>query len=164
MRGAIDRAYEIAGKLPVAFVPQQFENPANPRYHQETTAYELWEQTGGRADAIVMGAGTGGTFTGVVRHFRAAGATLRAVLVEPQGSVWGGGQPGPHRVEGIGGSYCGNGNLYLGLEAAVGLAWRFASVPIDLTLEAVPRLGLFDAFGAGLWFDVGAAFHARYYF
>lgn len=105
MRGAIDRAYEIARGIPNAFVPQQFENPANPRYHQETTARELWEQTGGRADAIVMGAGTGGTFTGIVRHFREAGAKVRAVLVEPQGSIWGGGQAGPHRVEGIGGTY-----------------------------------------------------------
>lgn len=105
MRGAIDRAYEIARGIPNAFVPQQFENPANPRYHQETTARELWEQTGGRADAIVMGAGTGGTFTGIVRRFREAGANVRAVLVEPQGSIWGGGQAGPHRVEGIGGTY-----------------------------------------------------------
>lgn len=105
MRGAIDRAYEIARGIPNAFVPQQFENPANPRYHQETTARELWEQTGGRADAIVMGAGTGGTFTGIVRRFREAGADVRAVLVEPQGSIWGGGQAGPHRVEGIGGTY-----------------------------------------------------------
>jgi cysteine synthase A len=105
MRGAIDRAYEIARGIPNAFVPQQFENPSNPRYHQETTARELWEQTGGRADAIVMGAGTGGTFTGIVRRFREAGANVRAVLVEPQGSIWGGGQAGPHRVEGIGGTY-----------------------------------------------------------
>jgi cysteine synthase len=105
IRGAIDRAKELAASMVNAYVPQQFENPANPQIHYDTTAVELWEQTGGRVDAIVMGAGTGGTFSGVVRRFREQGAVFRAVLVEPQGSVWGGGPPGPHRVEGIGGSY-----------------------------------------------------------
>lgn len=105
IRGAIDRAKELAASMPNAYVPQQFENPANPQIHYDTTAVELWEQTGGRVDAIVMGAGTGGTFSGVVRRFREQGAVFRAVLVEPQGSVWGGGPQGLHRVEGIGGSY-----------------------------------------------------------
>jgi len=105
IRGAIDRAKELAASMPNAYVPQQFENPANPQIHYDTTAVELWEQTGGRVDAIVMGAGTGGTFSGVIRRFREQGAVFRAVLVEPQGSVWGGGPEGPHRVEGIGGSY-----------------------------------------------------------
>jgi cysteine synthase len=105
MRGAIDRAYELARGMPGAYVPQQFENPANPQYHHDVTAAELWEQCGGRADAVVMGGGTGGTFTGVVRYFRERGCAVRGVLVEPQGSIWGGGPPGPHRVEGIGGTY-----------------------------------------------------------
>jgi hypothetical protein len=70
---------------------------------------------------------------------------------------------GGRYCRGYGGGYCGNGVLYLGAEAAIGVAWRFARVPIDLTIEAVPRLGLFDGSG-GLWFDVGGAFHARYYF
>jgi cysteine synthase len=104
IRGAIDRAKELAASMPNAYVPQQFENPANPQSHYDTTAVELWEQTGGRVDAIVMGAGTGGTFSGVIRRFREQGAVFHAVLVEPQGSVWGGGPEGPHRVEGIGGS------------------------------------------------------------
>jgi hypothetical protein len=65
---------------------------------------------------------------------------------------------------GYGNTYCSDGVFYLGLEAAIGIAWRFAAVPIDLALEAVPRLGLFDHQGAGLWFDIGAAFHARFYF
>lgn len=105
MRGAIERAHALAASIDGAWVPQQFENQANPDFHDETTAAELWEQTEGRVDAIVMGAGTGGTFTGVVRHFRNRGVRAHAVLVEPQGSIWGGGAPGPHLVEGIGNSF-----------------------------------------------------------
>jgi cysteine synthase A len=105
MQGAILRAQEMAREIPGAFVPQQFENAANPQYHHDHTAAELWEQTGGRVDAIVFGAGTGGTFSGVVRYFREHGSAARAVLVEPRGSIWGGGPPGPHRVEGIGNTF-----------------------------------------------------------
>lgn len=105
IRGAIEKAHELAGAIPGAIVPQQFENPSNPAYHHDVTAVELWEQTGGRAEAIVLGAGTGGTFTGVVRYFRERGSRARAVLVEPQGSIWGGGPQGQHRVEGIGGTF-----------------------------------------------------------
>ncbi|HXH06752.1 MAG TPA: cysteine synthase family protein [Vicinamibacterales bacterium] len=105
MPGAIARARAIAHRVPGAVVLQQFENPANPQYHHDVTAREIWEQIGGRADAIVLGAGTGGTWTGVVRYFRERGSRARAVLVEPQGSIWGGGPPGPHRVEGIGGTF-----------------------------------------------------------
>lgn len=105
MKGAITRAHQLAAELPNAWVPQQFENQANPDYHYEHTAAELWEQSSGRADAIVMGAGTGGTFTGIVRYFRDRGVAARGVLVEPQGSIWGGGPPGPHLVEGIGNSF-----------------------------------------------------------
>jgi cysteine synthase A len=105
IRGAIEKAHELARSIPHAVVLQQFENPANPAYHHDTTAVELWEQTGGQVDAIVIGAGTGGTFSGVVRYFRERGSAARAVLVEPQGSIWSGGQHGPHRVEGIGGSF-----------------------------------------------------------
>jgi cysteine synthase len=105
IKGAIARAHELARSIPDAYVPQQFENPANPHYHHDVTAAELWEQSGGRADAIVIGGGTGGTFTGVIRYFRERGSRARAVLVEPQGSIWGGGPAGPHRVEGIGSSF-----------------------------------------------------------
>jgi cysteine synthase A len=105
MQGAIDRAYELAHSIAGAFVPQQFENPDNPGYHHDHTAVELWEQTEGRVDALVFGAGTGGTFSGVVRYFRERGSGARAVLVEPRGSIWGGGPPGTHRVEGIGNTF-----------------------------------------------------------
>jgi cysteine synthase len=105
IRGAIEKAHEIARTIPGACVLQQFENPSNPQYHHDVTAEELWQQTGGHVEAIVIGAGTGGTFTGVVRYFRERGSTARAVLVEPEGSIWGGGAQGPHKVEGIGGTF-----------------------------------------------------------
>lgn len=104
MQGAIDRAYEMALELG-AFVPQQFENEANRRYHYDHTGAEFWEQTGGDVSAIVLGAGTGGTFSGVVSYFRDRGSRARAVLVEPRGSIWGGGPEGKHKVEGIGNSF-----------------------------------------------------------
>jgi len=102
---AIEKAREIARAIPGSFVPQQFENPDNPAYHYKTTAVEIHEQLGSIPDAVVLGAGTGGTFTGVVRYFKERSPAVRGVLVEPQGSIWGGGQPGPHKVEGIGNSF-----------------------------------------------------------
>jgi cysteine synthase A len=105
MPGAIAKAKEVAAALPGSFVPQQFENPANPAYHYKTTAAEIHTQLGRIPDAVVLGAGTGGTFTGVARYFKEREPRVRAVLVEPQGSVWGGGPAGPHKVEGIGNSF-----------------------------------------------------------
>jgi cysteine synthase len=105
IQGAIAKAREVASALPGAFVPQQFENPANPAFHYKTTAAEIHEQLGRIPDALVLGAGTGGTFTGLARYFKEREPRVRAVLVEPQGSVWGGGPAGPHKVEGIGNSF-----------------------------------------------------------
>jgi cysteine synthase A len=105
IQGAIAKAQELARSLPDAYVPQQFENPANPEFHERTTAVEIHEQLGRIPDALVIGAGTGGTFSGVARYFKRRRAEVRAVLVEPQGSVWGGGPAGPHKVEGIGNSF-----------------------------------------------------------
>lgn len=102
MQGAIDRAHSLASEIKDSFVPQQFENPANPDYHEETTAREIIEQMDGSIDAIVMGAGTGGTFTGVARAVREINPNVLRVLVEPEGSIFGGGSPGDHKVEGIG--------------------------------------------------------------
>jgi cysteine synthase len=102
---AIAKAQELARAIPNAYVPQQFDNPDNPAFHYRTTAVEAHEQLGRLPDAVVLGAGTGGTFTGVVRYFKERSASVRAVLVEPQGSIWGGGAPGPHKVEGIGNSF-----------------------------------------------------------
>jgi cysteine synthase len=105
MQGAITKAQEMAAGLPGAYVPQQFENPANPEFHYRTTAVEIEEQLGRSPEAVVIAAGTGGTFTGLARYFKEREPRTRAVLVEPQGSVWGGGPPGPHKVEGIGNSF-----------------------------------------------------------
>ena len=105
IQGAIAKAQQIAAGLPGSYVPQQFENPANPDFHYRTTAVEIEDQLGRSPDAIVIGAGTGGTFTGLARYFKEREPRMRAVLVEPQGSVWGGGPPGPHKVEGIGNSF-----------------------------------------------------------
>ena len=102
---AIAKAHELARAIPNAFVPQQFDNLDNPAYHYRTTAVEAHEQLGRIPDAVVLGAGTGGTFTGVARYFKERQPSVRAVLVEPQGSIWGGGAPGPHKVEGIGNSF-----------------------------------------------------------
>jgi cysteine synthase len=102
MQGAINRAHALAAEIKDSFVPQQFENPANPNFHAKTTAREIIEQMDGRIDAIVMGAGTGGTFTGIARAVREINPDVHCVLVEPEGSIFGGGAPGDHKVEGIG--------------------------------------------------------------
>lgn len=105
MKGAIERAKELVAKDPKAFMAGQFENLANPDYHYETTAHEMFEQLQGRADAVVLGCGTSGTFSGVARYFKEKLPHVLGIAVETQGSVLGGGQPGPHKVEGIGASF-----------------------------------------------------------
>jgi cysteine synthase A len=105
MAGAIRRAQEFTAKHPGAFMAAQFDNPANPDYHYETTAREMFEQMEGRVDALVIGAGTAGTFTGTARYFKERLPQVLAVAVETQGSVLGGGPPGKHKVEGIGSSF-----------------------------------------------------------
>jgi cysteine synthase len=105
IQGAIEKARELAASMANAFVPQQFDNLDNPASHYATTAPEIHAQLGRVPDALVLGAGTGGTFTGVARYFKERDKSVRAVVVEPQGSVWGGGAPGPHKVEGIGSSF-----------------------------------------------------------
>ena len=102
MAGAIERALEFEAETPGAFAALQFENPANPDFHEETTAVEIWEQMAGRVDACVVGVGSAGTFTGIGRFLKGKDAGVLMVAVEPQGSVLQGGEPGPHKVEGIG--------------------------------------------------------------
>jgi cysteine synthase A len=102
MQGAIERAQELARQIPNSFIPQQFANPANPNFHEQTTAQEIIEQLEGQIDAVVLGAGTAGTFTGVARAVKKINPRALCVLVEPEGSIFGGGPPGDHKVEGIG--------------------------------------------------------------
>ncbi|HSP33416.1 MAG TPA: cysteine synthase A [Thermoanaerobaculia bacterium] len=105
IKGAIDRAEELAGNIPNSYVPQQFKNEFNSESHYETTAPEIWEQMDGRIDAFVAGAGTGGTFTGIAKYLRERNPKVYCAIVEPQGSVLGGGKAGKHEVEGIGSSF-----------------------------------------------------------
>ena len=102
MAGAIAKAKELAATMDNSFVPQQFANPANPQAHYDTTGPEIYEQLQGRIDVFVAGVGTGGTFTGTARYLKEKLPGLRAVAVEPEGSILNGGEPGPHRTEGIG--------------------------------------------------------------
>jgi len=105
MQGAIRSAKAVVGTDPNAFMAGQFENLANPVYHYETTAREIYEQMDGNVDAVVLGCGTCGTFSGVARFLKEKSPHVYAVAVETQGSTLGGGQPGPHKVEGIGTSF-----------------------------------------------------------
>ena len=106
MRGAIARAEEIAADTEGAFVPQQFQNPANPEAHRRTTAEEIWADTGGEIDILVAGVGTGGSITGVAEVIKERRPGFRAVAVEPTDSpVLSGGAPGPHKIQGIGAGF-----------------------------------------------------------
>ena len=105
MQGAIKQAKELVAKDRGAFMAGQFENPANPDYHYETTAVEIFEQMEGKIDAVAIGCGTCGTFTGVARYLKNKLPRVLAFAVETQGSTLGGGPPGPHKVEGIGNSF-----------------------------------------------------------
>lgn len=102
MQGAIERCGELSGTIEDSFVPQQFENNANPCFHELTTAREIIEQMDGDIDAVVIGAGTSGTFCGVSRAVRQINRNVLCVLVEPEGSIYGGRPPGPKKIEGIG--------------------------------------------------------------
>jgi len=106
MRGAVARAEELVKELPDAIIPQQFRNPANPAIHRRTTAEEIWNDTNGEVDVVVSGVGTGGTITGIGQVLKPRKAGLRMVAVEPEDSpVLSGGQPGPHKIQGIGAGF-----------------------------------------------------------
>ncbi|MBC8423164.1 cysteine synthase A [bacterium] len=106
MPGAVERATELVAERSGSFMPQQFENPANPAIHRLTTAEEIWRDTDGEVDALVAGVGTGGTITGVASVLKERRAGFKAIAVEPADSpVLSGGSPGPHKIQGIGAGF-----------------------------------------------------------
>jgi cysteine synthase A len=106
MSGAVEKAEQLVAENPNAFMPQQFNNPANPQIHRETTAKEIWEDSGHNVDILVVGVGTGGTLTGCGEVLKENNKSLKVVAVEPKDSpVLSGGKPGPHKIQGIGAGF-----------------------------------------------------------
>lgn len=136
MRGAVEQATEIADRIPGAYMPQQFRNPANPDVHFRTTGPEIWDDTDGTVDALVAGVGTGGTITGVSRYIKPKKPSFQSIAVEPADSpVLSGGTPGPHKIQGIGPGFVPDvleteridGVIRIGNDDAVAMARRLAA-------------------------------------
>jgi cysteine synthase A len=144
MKGAIKRAEELLAITPRAFMPDQFSNPANPAIHRETTALEIWNDTDGKVDLFVSGVGTGGTITGVKEVIKAKKPSFKAIAVEPAESpVLSGGQPGPHRIQGIGAGF-------VPAVLRVDLIDEIVQVNADLAEEIAARLAREEGILAGI--------------
>jgi len=152
MRGAIQTAEEMAAADPRYFIPQQFKNPANPEIHRRTTAEEIWRDTDGQVDILVAGVGTGGTITGVAEVIKGRKPSFQAIAVEPADSaVLSGGQPGPHKIQGIGAGFVPD-------VLNTGVIDEVIQVTNDEAIAMARRVGREEGLLAGI--SSGAAIHA----
>lgn len=152
MKGALEKAEELVNSTPNSFMPQQFRNLANPEIHQKTTAEEIWNDTDGRVDALVSGVGTGGTITGVSELIKKRKPEFKAYAVEPaENAILSGGQPGPHKIQGIGAGFKPD---ILNME----LVDEVVKVNNEQAIETARRLAREEGIFAGV--SSGAAVHA----
>ena len=152
MKGAVEKAEELADSMPNSFIPQQFRNTANPEIHRKTTAEEIWSDTDGRVDALVSGVGTGGTITGVSEVIKKRKPEFKVYAVEPaESAVLSGGQPGPHKIQGIGAGFKPE---VLNME----LIDEVVKVDAEQAIETARRLAREEGIFAGV--SSGAAVHA----
>ncbi|GLK68767.1 cysteine synthase A [Hansschlegelia plantiphila] len=158
MKGAVARAQELVKEIPNAVIPQQFENPANPEIHRRTTAEEIWNDTDGAVDYVVAGVGTGGTITGVGQVLKPRKASLRIVAVEPEDSpVLSGGQPGPHKIQGIGAGFVPGvlDRSVIDEVVTVGNQTSFETARLIARLEGVP-VGISSGAAVAAALEIGA--------
>jgi len=144
MKGAIAKATELVQSTPNAWMPQQFENPANPAIHSKTTAEELWADTDGKIDALVAGVGTGGSITGITQVLKERNPNFRTIAVEPKDSpVISGGAPGPHKIQGIGAGF-------IPEILETGLIDEVIKVPNEMAFEAARALARTEGIPGGI--------------